>query len=41
VKTALKGKRFQDAEDINKNVMDELNSIPLEAFANRFKKLFI
>jgi hypothetical protein len=28
--TALKGKRFQDVEDIKKNVMAELNTFPLE-----------
>jgi hypothetical protein len=39
VKTALKGKRFQDAEDIEKNVMAELNAVPLEVFADRFQKL--
>jgi hypothetical protein len=33
VKTAFKGKRFQDVEDIKKNVTAELNVIPLEAFA--------
>jgi hypothetical protein len=33
VKTALKGKRCQDVEDIKKNVMAELNAVPLEASA--------
>jgi histone-lysine N-methyltransferase SETMAR len=33
VKTALKGKRFQNVEDIKKNVTAELNALPLEAFA--------
>jgi hypothetical protein len=33
VTTALKGKRFQDAEDIKKNVTANLNALPLEAFA--------
>jgi hypothetical protein len=36
VKTAFKGKRFQDDEDIKKKVMAELNAIPLEAFADTF-----
>jgi hypothetical protein len=40
-KTTLKGKRFQDAEDIKKNVMTELNTVPLEAFADSFQKLFL
>jgi hypothetical protein len=40
VKTVLKGKRFQDVEDITKNVMAKLNSIPLGAFADCFQKLF-
>jgi hypothetical protein len=40
VKTALQGKRFQDGEDIKKNVMAELNAVPLEAFADCFQKLF-
>jgi hypothetical protein len=39
-KTALKGKRFQDVEDIKKNVKAERNAVPLEAFADCFKKLF-
>jgi hypothetical protein len=33
VKTALKGKRFQDVEDIKKNVTAKLNAVPLKAFA--------
>jgi hypothetical protein len=33
VKTALKGKTFQDVEDIKKDVTAELNAVPLEAFA--------
>jgi hypothetical protein len=33
VKAALKGKRFQDVQDIKKNVTAELNAVPLEAFA--------
>jgi hypothetical protein len=40
VKTALKGTRFQDGEDIKKNVMAELNAVPLEACAVCFQKLF-
>jgi hypothetical protein len=39
VKTALKGKRFQDAEGIKENVTIDLNAVPLEAFAV-FKKTF-
>jgi hypothetical protein len=39
VKTALKGKRFIDVEDIKKNVMAELNTVPLEAFDNCFQEL--
>jgi hypothetical protein len=41
VETALKGKKFQDVEDIKKNVSAELNALPLEAFAGCFRKLFI
>jgi histone-lysine N-methyltransferase SETMAR len=37
VKTALKGKRFQDVEDIKKNVTAELNAVLLEAFVDCFK----
>jgi histone-lysine N-methyltransferase SETMAR len=37
VKTALKGNRFQDVEDIKKKVTAELNSVPLEAFADLSK----
>jgi hypothetical protein len=40
VKTALKGKRFQDVEDIKKNEKAELNAVPLEAFADSFQKRF-
>jgi hypothetical protein len=39
VKTALKVKRFQDVENIKKNVTAELNSLPLEAFADCFQEL--
>jgi hypothetical protein len=37
VKTVLKGKRFQDVEDIKKNVTAELNAAPLETFADNRK----
>jgi hypothetical protein len=40
VKTALKRKRFQDVEDIKKNVTAQLNVVPLKAFADCFLKLF-
>jgi histone-lysine N-methyltransferase SETMAR len=40
MKTVLKGKMFQDVEDIKKNVTAELNAVPLEAFANSFQKRF-
>jgi hypothetical protein len=40
VKTALKGKRFQDVESIKKNVTAELNAALLEAFADCFQKPF-
>jgi hypothetical protein len=40
MKTALKGKRFQDVEDIKKNVMAELKGVRLEAFGDCFKKTF-
>jgi hypothetical protein len=39
VKTALKGKRFRDAEAFKKNVKTELNAVPLEAFADCIQKL--
>jgi hypothetical protein len=39
LKTALKGKRFQDAEALKKNVTTELNALLLEAFADCFQKL--
>jgi hypothetical protein len=41
VKTAFKGKGFQDAEDIKKIVMADLNAVPLEAFADYFQKNFL
>jgi hypothetical protein len=31
--------RFQDTEDIKKNVMAELNTVPLGVFADCFQKL--
>jgi hypothetical protein len=40
MKTALKGKRFQDVEDITKNVTVELNAVPLESFADCFQEIF-
>jgi hypothetical protein len=40
VKTALKRKRLKDAEDIKKNIMAELNAVPLEAFTDHFQTLF-
>jgi hypothetical protein len=39
VKTALKGKIFQNAEDINRIVTVALNAVPLEATADSFQKL--
>jgi K+-sensing histidine kinase KdpD len=40
VETALKGKRFQDVEHINKkNVTAELNAVHLESFTG-FSKTF-
>jgi hypothetical protein len=40
MKTALKGERFQDVEDIKINVTTELNAVHLEAFADCSQKLF-
>jgi hypothetical protein len=40
LKTAFKGKRFHDVEDIKKNLTAELNAVPLEAFADCFQQLF-
>jgi hypothetical protein len=40
VKTALKGKRFQDVEDVKKTMTAELNAVSLEAFVDCFQKLF-
>jgi predicted RNA-binding protein (virulence factor B family) len=40
VKTALKGKRVHDAEDVMKNMAAEMNTVPLEAFADCFRKHF-
>jgi hypothetical protein len=39
-KTAFKGKKFQDIEDIKKNVKAELNAVSLEAFSDCFQSLF-
>jgi hypothetical protein len=39
VKTALEGKRFQDAENVNGKVKVEINAVPLETFADCFQKL--
>jgi hypothetical protein len=39
VKTALKGKKFYNAEDIKRIVTIELNAVSLEAFADCFQKL--
>jgi hypothetical protein len=39
-KTALKGNRFQDVGDIERNVTAELNAGPFEAFADCFQKFF-
>jgi hypothetical protein len=38
VKIGLNGKGFQDAEDIENNAMAELNAVPMEPFADCFKK---
>jgi hypothetical protein len=40
IKTTLKGKRFQDVENIKKKVTAELNTVPLEAFVDCSQKLF-
>jgi hypothetical protein len=40
VKTVLKGKKFQDVEDMKKNMMAELKTVFYEAFAECFHKLF-
>jgi hypothetical protein len=39
VKTALKGKMFQDVEDIRRNMTAELKALLLEAFAD-FLEIF-
>jgi hypothetical protein len=42
VKTAPKGKKFQNVEGIKKNVIAELNGVSLEAFAGCFESfLFV
>jgi hypothetical protein len=40
METALQGKRFQDAEDLEGNVMAQLNAAALMAFADCFKRMF-
>jgi hypothetical protein len=40
VKTAFKGRRFQDVEGIKKNMTAELNAVPLEASVYSFQKRF-
>jgi hypothetical protein len=40
VKTALKGKRFQDVEDIKKNVISELKAVPFKVFADSLRQFF-
>jgi hypothetical protein len=40
VKTAVKGKRFHDAEDIKKTVTAKLNAVHLEAFSCCLQKSF-
>jgi hypothetical protein len=34
VKTALKGKRFHDAEDMKIHLRAELNTVPVEVFSD-------
>jgi hypothetical protein len=41
LKTAFKVKRFQDVEDIKKNMTAELKDLPLGAFADCFKKIIL
>jgi hypothetical protein len=41
VETALKGKRFQDSQNIERNVTAERISVPLEVLADRFQKLLL
>jgi hypothetical protein len=38
IKTALKGRRFQDTEDIQKNVMMALKAIPQQEFQKYFQQ---
>jgi transposase len=40
MKIALKGKRFQDVEDIKKNVTAKLNALLSETFSDCFQKRF-
>jgi hypothetical protein len=37
--TALKQRRFQDTEDVNKNVTVGLNAVPLDTFNDCFVQL--
>jgi hypothetical protein len=39
VKTALKGRRFQDIKDIQKNITTELNAVLLDALYDSFVQL--
>lgn len=39
-KAALEEKRFQNAEDIRRTAMAELNAVQMEAFADSFQKIF-
>jgi D-lyxose ketol-isomerase len=36
MKTTLKGRRFQDANDVKEKVTTELNPVPLDTFDNCF-----
>jgi hypothetical protein len=40
VKTALKGKKFQEVEDIRRSTTTELKAVLLEAFSDCFQKFF-
>jgi hypothetical protein len=39
MKIAFKGRRFQDVEDVKKNVIPKLNAVPLDAFDDSFVQL--
>jgi hypothetical protein len=39
VKTVLRGKRFQDVEDIKKNVTAGLSALPFEAVTDCFQNI--